>query len=173
MYQQATVVAGDPPRGNGEIFRLQLLAQRAQIDIVGGDAIGIEVDADFRRFDAAQLHLRYAFDAFQRAFQGSVQEFVCIRQVLLRRDAQLQDWRIRRDELENVDAQQVFRQFVANGIQLVANLDGFHADVIRPAEENEDAAAIASGVGLHAFDAAHGRDDFFHRADNQPFDLFR
>src|SRR5690606_6671242 len=156
-HEESSSIARYLPGRQGKVVGAQPRCKCVQIDVVRGHAIADEVDADFRRLDAAEINTRNTVNAFERALQVAVEEIVGVLQVACRGNAQPQDRLVRGHELEDVDALQVVGQVVSYRIDLVAHLDAFHANVGTPAEEHENARGVARRGRSQLLDAAHGR----------------
>jgi hypothetical protein len=140
---------------------------------VGGNAIGMQKNADFARLNTVERDLGDTVDAFEAAAHVAIEQFIGFRQIATGTNAQAQNGLINIGELAHEHPIQVVGQQVTNAVNLVARFHPFGGHVGIPAEEHEQAGIVLAGIGVHALDAAHGREHILDRPGDQTLDLFR
>ena len=163
----------DQPARRGKVRARQTLIQIVEANAGRGEPIGVDFDLHFARRHALNLHLCVTGNALERTLQFAIEQFVGVGQVVIGRDAQIQDRLVRRGALEYLVAPQIRGKVGANRVDLAARLDRFDRGVLAPLELHVDVHAVGARHRMHALDAGQGRQRFLDRARQRALDFGR
>src|SRR5580698_2102912 len=158
--------------GSLDIFPLERIAHVDNREIVGGQFLGVEKDADLAGLATVQLNAAHAVDGLDGAadlFVGDFGEFAAADGAA---DEQRENGIGLRVLLSNDGRQSFARQSINGGGYFFADVLGGAVDVAFEDESAGDVGVAFAGVDGDFVDAADAGDGVFEREDNARDDFF-